>query len=291
MQITFPCPHCAAPLGIPARRAGAAVRCPACDRELVVPPESRPIDWPNDDEPGRTPPRAPLGAVDPADSPFRIETKRKTDEGMDLTPMVDVTFLLLIFFMITASFSVQKTLETPAPDPDTEGASQQLVDLEELEQESILVRIEPPDRVFVDGEPLTDPDGLADRLRAVMNADGKTELVIQASGEARHEAVVRAYDARRRGERRTHPPGRRVRRLRPVTPRPPATPPPRHTALEPHAWLFWKSAVPPAGSARRNCPPGGRSRSAGTPPATCGSTPTAWPRCTAASVGTATATA
>ena len=32
---------------------------------------------------------------------------------MDMTPMIDVTFLLLIFFMVTASFSVQKTIQAP----------------------------------------------------------------------------------------------------------------------------------------------------------------------------------
>ncbi len=46
--------------------------------------------------------------------PFRVKHRLKSDDGMDLTPMVDVTFLLLIFFMITASFSLQKTLEFPS---------------------------------------------------------------------------------------------------------------------------------------------------------------------------------
>ncbi|MFZ4471051.1 MAG: ExbD/TolR family protein, partial [Pirellula sp.] len=36
-------------------------------------------------------------------------------DDMDMTPMVDVTFLLLIFFMITASFSSEKVFEKPPP--------------------------------------------------------------------------------------------------------------------------------------------------------------------------------
>ena len=36
-------------------------------------------------------------------------------DDMDMSPMVDVTFLLLIFFMITASFSSEKVFEKPPP--------------------------------------------------------------------------------------------------------------------------------------------------------------------------------
>jgi biopolymer transport protein ExbD len=48
---------------------------------------------------------------------------------LDITPMVDVTFLLLIFFMVTASFSLQKSIQVPRqqadasspnPDPDVQ---------------------------------------------------------------------------------------------------------------------------------------------------------------------------
>ncbi|MEC8344928.1 MAG: biopolymer transporter ExbD, partial [Planctomycetota bacterium] len=37
---------------------------------------------------------------------------------LDMTPMVDVTFLLLIFFMVTASFTLLKTIEQPAPNSE-----------------------------------------------------------------------------------------------------------------------------------------------------------------------------
>ncbi len=117
---------------------------------------------------------------------------------MDLTPMVDVTFLLLIFFMITASFSVQKTLPTPVPEPDEEGVSQQLVTMEELEQEAIVIRLEADDEVFLDDQPVASLADLPDALRDAMNAPGQTsrgEVVIQAADAARHEAIVAAYDA------------------------------------------------------------------------------------------------
>ncbi|QDT01934.1 biopolymer transport protein ExbD [Rubripirellula lacrimiformis] len=39
--------------------------------------------------------------------------KHLSEEQVDMTPMVDVTFLLLIFFMVTAAFSMQKSIEMP----------------------------------------------------------------------------------------------------------------------------------------------------------------------------------
>jgi len=64
-----------------------------------------------------------LFAEDDDDDEEGFGSRADDEEELDLTPMVDVTFLLLIFFMITASFSIQKTLSVPPPDPEKEGAS------------------------------------------------------------------------------------------------------------------------------------------------------------------------
>ncbi len=57
-----------------------------------------------------------LQADDGEDDPPK-RAKRKEDE-LDMTPMVDVTFLLLIFFMVTASFSLQKSMSMPRQQSD-----------------------------------------------------------------------------------------------------------------------------------------------------------------------------
>ncbi|MFH5803691.1 biopolymer transporter ExbD [Alienimonas sp. DA493] len=196
MRISFPCPHCAAPLGISASRAGAVVRCPACRDVLTVPEEDQPLPEP-DPTAAVAPGQAPL-STQYEEEPFKFSPKRREQDEMDLTPMVDVTFLLLIFFMITASFSIQKTLPTPVPEPDEEGVSQQLVTMDELEQEAVVVRLEAEDAIYLDDKPVASLEDLPDALRDAMNAPGaagRGELVIQAADEARHEAIVAAYDA------------------------------------------------------------------------------------------------
>lgn len=199
MQLTFPCPHCAATLGISDSRSGAAVRCPACAGTLTVPAESAapPAADLETDAPPPQAPQAPLSTEYEEES-FKLGGKGREQDEMDLTPMVDVTFLLLIFFMITASFSVSKTLQTPPPEPEEEGVSQQLVTMDELEQEAVVIRLEEGDAAFVDDEPVASLEDLPDALRDAVNAPGRPargELVIEAADEARHEAVVAAYDA------------------------------------------------------------------------------------------------
>lgn len=77
---------------------------------------------------------AAADSVEPAafslddDDDDALPPRKKRDDGeLDMTPMVDVTFLLLIFFMVTASFSLQKSIQMPRqqselpssnPDPD-----------------------------------------------------------------------------------------------------------------------------------------------------------------------------
>lgn len=132
-----------------------------------------------------------------SEPPFRFNSRRLVDEeeDMDLTPMVDVTFLLLIFFMVTASFSLQKSIETPTPQPDQQGAAQSLLNLENLQGTSILVKIDAANALTLDDEPWPDLGRLAEALRDKMRREQKTEVIITADSAALHRTVVTVIDA------------------------------------------------------------------------------------------------
>jgi biopolymer transport protein ExbD len=126
--------------------------------------------------------------------------RHEEDEEMDLTPMVDVTFLLLIFFMITAAFALQKSLEVP-PMQEDEAAAAPTV--EDLEQDAIVVRVD-GDNIFWIGAPAwpeeqraTSKQELIVTLRDARGEDksGPAKMLVQANGDARHEFVVAALDA------------------------------------------------------------------------------------------------
>jgi len=125
---------------------------------------------------------------------FRIKRQIRTDDGMDLTPMVDVTFLLLIFFMITASFSMQKTLEYPKPNPEEKGARQTLT-IENLQNDSIMIQIDDRNTITLDGTPVSEPALLAEQLTQLRYTTRRTSVAIDAHLSAMHETVVSVIDA------------------------------------------------------------------------------------------------
>ena len=127
--------------------------------------------------------------------PLAIRRRSNLEEEMDLTPMVDVTFQLLIFFMVSASFSLQKSIEVPTPDPDQKGASQQVQTLDDLQGTSIIVKIDASNTIWIDDEPLADALRLSDTLRDKMRREQKTELLVTADAASLHRTVISVIDA------------------------------------------------------------------------------------------------
>ncbi|MEM6980107.1 MAG: biopolymer transporter ExbD [Planctomycetota bacterium] len=71
---------------------------------------------------------------DDDDDDLGVPPRKKRDDGeLDMTPMVDVTFLLLIFFMVTASFSLQKSIQMPKQTSDLPSSAQPEEPTEELD--------------------------------------------------------------------------------------------------------------------------------------------------------------
>jgi len=131
----------------------------------------------------------------------RRDNDEKTDD-MDMTPMVDVTFLLLIFFMITAAFALQKSLEVPPVDDDQAAPTQTV---EDLEKDSIVVRVD-GDNVYWVGCPMWTEEQRAPsmtdmraKVREAREGDahgkGPARMLVQANGDATNERVVAALDA------------------------------------------------------------------------------------------------
>jgi biopolymer transport protein ExbD/phage FluMu protein Com len=151
--------------------------------------------------------RPPVAATQPAanvpahswdedeeETGFHLARRPIDESGLDMTPMVDVTFLLLIFFMITASFSIQKSMETEAPEPDEEGAAQ-MPTMDDLASDSVIVEIDENDVIFVDDTQVASIADVVDQLELKIANEQKREMIIQPHPLSRHGTVVQVTDA------------------------------------------------------------------------------------------------
>jgi len=119
---------------------------------------------------------------------------------MDMTPMVDVTFLLLIFFMVTASFALQKSLEFPNPEQQEENAAQnRTVPSIDSRDDYLVVRIDGDNVYHVEGRETYSRQELLSILRDIKDAETGNpgtplNLLIIAENSTKHETVVSAID-------------------------------------------------------------------------------------------------
>ena len=126
--------------------------------------------------------------------------KLREEDELDMTPMVDVTFLLLIFFVMTAAFTIQTSL--PIPTPQSEEASTNAVpeDTEE-DPEFITVKVDADNNFWVTGmngldEECPDVKALRTQLRLMKDDMGEVnKVVVEANEESLHAQVIAAIDA------------------------------------------------------------------------------------------------
>jgi biopolymer transport protein ExbD len=122
-----------------------------------------------------------------------------TVEELDLAPMVDVAFQLVLFFMVTATTVLYKTLEIPkpsneqAPSAAAQGRSRTL---DELQEDYILVEIDSSGAVKIDREPVAaDMNTLVERLRTSREKTHRKAMLLSAEYATKHRNCVLAYDA------------------------------------------------------------------------------------------------
>lgn len=124
---------------------------------------------------------------------MRRSRASRREATVELTPLIDVVFLLLIFFMVSTSFVQNQALTVDLPQAN--GDAQPNEDL------IINVVVQQNGRYEIEGSIVVDTSlqGLAKTLQAVVekNAARRTSLpvVISADATATHQSVVRVMDA------------------------------------------------------------------------------------------------
>ncbi len=120
---------------------------------------------------------------------MKFRRRARQDASIELTPLIDVVFLLLIFFMVSTTFIRETELEVELPEASA--------DVREVEDNVIEVTIAADGAYAVNNRLLVNNQlaTLMKALREVSGGDMSRRLVITADADARHQDVVTAMDA------------------------------------------------------------------------------------------------
>ena len=111
--------------------------------------------------------------------------QEEEENEINLTPMLDVVFIMLIFFIVTASFIKEAGVQVERPDATTG---------ERQEDAAILMAIRENDEIWIDRKE-TDPRGVRSFIEHLHAENPKGSIVIQADEESTNEMLVVVMEA------------------------------------------------------------------------------------------------
>ena len=107
------------------------------------------------------------------------------DNEINLTPMLDVVFIMLIFFIVTASFIKEAGIDVERPYAPTG---------ERQDDASILIAISSNDEIWIDRKE-QDPRAIRSTIERLHAENPKGSIVIQADEESTNEMLVIVMEA------------------------------------------------------------------------------------------------
>jgi biopolymer transport protein ExbD len=113
--------------------------------------------------------------------------QEEEDSEINLTPMLDVVFIMLIFFIVTATFIRESGLEATRPDQnDTPTVTD--------EDGAILVMINANDEILVDNQ-IVDLRQVRPRIEAMHAEDAERPMVVQVHADSTTKMLVSILDS------------------------------------------------------------------------------------------------
>ncbi len=119
---------------------------------------------------------------------MNLQRKKRVDYLVDITPLVDVVFLMLIFFMVSTTFNVSSSLKLDLP------SSKATVQQKDMKQ--VTISINAKGQLYVQDELVDDAD-LRKRILNISKGDPNMRTVLRADADTRHKRVVFVLDTLR----------------------------------------------------------------------------------------------
>lgn len=118
---------------------------------------------------------------------FESSGDKDEESEINITPMLDVVFIMLIFFIVTASFVKEAGIDVNRPDAET--AVRQ-------ERANILIAISENNEIWID-QRMVDPRALRANIERLRAENPEGSVVIQADKKSVTETLVLVMDAAR----------------------------------------------------------------------------------------------
>ena len=119
----------------------------------------------------------------------RLSTQRSQDnEEIDLTPMLDVVFIMLIFFIVTATFVKEIGLDVNSPDKNQ--------NIKDADKKSIVVRITNRDRIMIRGRDI-DFRAVRANIERLHAENPDAPVVVQPHPDSTTEGMIHVMDSAR----------------------------------------------------------------------------------------------
>jgi len=117
----------------------------------------------------------------------RYTQDTQEESEINMTPMLDVVFIMLIFFIVTTSFVKETGIDVTRPTADT---------AERKESANILIGIRDNGEVWID-ERQVEPDAIRANVERLLAENPEGNVVVVADKEAKTGILVRAMDQAR----------------------------------------------------------------------------------------------
>jgi len=121
---------------------------------------------------------------------MRLAVKSKRKAGLNLTPLIDVLFILIIFFAVSSTFLEQPGIELNLPEAES-GVDRPI--------EKIVIHVDRDENVYINDEVVARKE-LADKVQELIDDQEEKSVTLNADTEVKHGTIISLMDdLRKRG--------------------------------------------------------------------------------------------
>lgn len=119
---------------------------------------------------------------------MQLLNKPKKKVSLNLTSLIDVLFILIIFFVVSSTFLEQPGIKLNLPEAETSEAHA---------VQKVVLYIDQDEHLFLNDDPITEEE-VADRVEQMISAQTDKSIVLKADDKVTHGLVIRIMDALRK---------------------------------------------------------------------------------------------